>query len=293
MDLRTLKTFHMIVKHGSFNRAAEALNYVQSTITMQIQKLESDLGVKLIERGKHIKLTEAGRIFYKQSLQIVKSMEQLQTDILDLQLGETGNIRLGATEPTASFRLPKILKRFFSLYPKIHVSLVIANTPVLSEKLIKGEIDMALCTAPDLGNKLFFNSLFSEEFVVIMQENHPLAQKEEIAPDDFLGHRLLITSETCPYRKKLEMILQETGTTSLETMEIGSITALKYYVESGLGIALVPKILLKTIPVGTTIRPINGGLVEMNFGILYKTSEYPMNLAWSRLYEHLKQELYN
>lgn len=52
MDLKTLKTFQMIVKYGSFNRAADEMNYVQSTVTMQIQKLEFDLGVQLIERGK-------------------------------------------------------------------------------------------------------------------------------------------------------------------------------------------------------------------------------------------------
>lgn len=73
MDLKTLKTFQMIVKHGSFIRAADEMNYVQSTVTMQIQKLESELGIQLIERGKKISLTEAGRLFYDQSLQIVKS----------------------------------------------------------------------------------------------------------------------------------------------------------------------------------------------------------------------------
>lgn len=98
MDLKTLKTFQMIVKYGSFVRAAEEMNYVQSTVTMQIQKLESDLGVQLIERGKKIQLTEAGRLFHDQSLQIVKSMEQLQTNLSDLKLGEAGNIRIGVTE---------------------------------------------------------------------------------------------------------------------------------------------------------------------------------------------------
>lgn len=59
MDLKTLKTFQMIVKYGSFIRTAQEMNYAQSTVTMQIQKLESELGVQLIERGKEIGLTEA------------------------------------------------------------------------------------------------------------------------------------------------------------------------------------------------------------------------------------------
>jgi DNA-binding transcriptional LysR family regulator len=292
MDLKTLKTFQMIVNYGSFIRVAEEMNYAQSTVTMQIKKLESDLGVQLFERGKKIRLTEAGRLFHEQSLQIIKHMEQLQSNISDLQLGEAGNIRLGVTEPTASYRLPAILERFLSHFPKIRISVDIANTPTLSERLLKGDIDIALCSAPELGSALYFEPLFKEKFVVLMPENHPLAQKAVIAPDDIREYRLLITSATCPYRRKLEMVLQDSGNISLDTMEIGSMTALKYYVESGLGIALVPKIVTETVPNGTTVRTMTGSLIEMTFGILCKTSEYPLKLAISKLYRFFKQELY-
>jgi DNA-binding transcriptional LysR family regulator len=291
MDLKTLKTFQMIVKYGSFIRAADEMNYAQSTVTMQIQKLESELGIRLIERGKKIRLTEAGRLFYEQSLQIVKNIDQLQMNLSDLQLGERGNIRLGVTEPTASYRLPGILERFLSQFPKIRISVDVANTPTLSERLLKGDIDLALCSTPDLGSDLYFEPLFKENFVVLMPKNHPLAQNAVIAPEDIRGHRLLITSATCPYRRKLEMVLQESGNIPIDTMEIGSMTALKYYVESGLGIALVPEIVLKPVPTGTTIRTISGSLIHMTFGVLFNPSEYPLKLASSKLYQFLKQEL--
>lgn len=291
MDLKTLKTFQLIVKYGSFNRAAEEMNYAQSTVTMQIQKLESDLGIQLIERGKKMRLTEAGRMFHEQSMQIVKNMEQLQANLSDLQLGESGNIRIGVTEPTASYRLPVILKKFISDYPKIHVSIEFANTPVLCERLLMGELDFALCSAPDLGSELYFEPLFKEEFVVLIPENHPLTEKPVIAPADFQGHRLLITSAICPYRRKLEMVMQELGNSSLDTMEIGSMTALKYYVESGLGIALVPKVVLNPLPAGTTVRNICGNLIDMTFGILCKSSDFPLKLASAKLYQRVKQEL--
>ncbi|KIL39722.1 transcriptional regulator [Gordoniibacillus kamchatkensis] len=291
MDLKTLKTFQTIVKYGSFMRAAEELNYVQSTVTMQIQKLEADLGVQLIERGKPFRLTEAGRLFHEQSLHVVKNMEQLQANLADLRLGEAGAIRLGATEPTASYRLPAVLERFLSQFPKIRISVDFANTPVLSERLRKGDIDLALCSSPEFGSELYFEPLFKEEFAVLVPANHPLAHKTAIAPDDIRGHRLLITSETCPYRKKLETVLQESGNIPLDTMEIGSMTALKYYVESGLGIALVPKIVLSPVPAGTAVRPISGTPIDMAIGILSKPSDYPLKLATTKLYQFLKREL--
>lgn len=233
MDFRTLKTFLMIVKYGSFNRAAEEMNYVQSTVTMQMQKLETELGMKLIERGKTMQLSEAGRLFHEESIQIVKRMEKLETDLADLQRGEAGHVRVGVTEPSASYRLPSIIQRFMAQYPKIKISLVVANTPTLTERLLECEIDLALCSAPDLGSDLYYDPLFKEEFVVLLPEHHPLTLQEFIAPVDLRDYRLLITSATCPYRRKLEMVLHGTGKMPLETMEIGSITALQYYVECG------------------------------------------------------------
>ncbi|MDQ1910810.1 LysR family transcriptional regulator [Paenibacillus sp. GD4] len=291
MDLKTVKTFQMIVKYGSFHRAAEEMNYVQSTVTMQIQKLESELGVTLLERGKKIRLTEAGRLFYEQSLPIVKQMEQLQTNMSDLLLGESGNIRLGVTEPTASYRLPCILKKFMAQYPNIRISLEFGNTPGLTARLLQGELDLALGSAPELGSEIYFEPLFQEEFVLLMPEDHPLASLPVIVPENLRDARLLITSEACPYRRKLEMVLQEAGNIPIDTMEIGSMIALKFYVESGLGIALVPKIMVEPVPAGTTIRALSGSLISMNFGILSKPLEYPTHQAGSKLYQYLKQEL--
>jgi DNA-binding transcriptional LysR family regulator len=291
MDIKAIKSFHLILKYGSFNRAADEMKYAQSTVTMQIQKLESDLGVQLIERGKKIRLTEAGRLFYEQSLPILKNMEQLQTSLSDLQAGVAGSIRLGVTEPTASYRLPGILQSFLSRYPKIRISVEVANTPILSGRLLKGDLDLALCSAPEQGADLYFEPLFQEEFVVLLPENHPLAHKEVLAPPDLQGHRLLITSATCPYRKKLERVLLESGTLLSDTMEIGSMTALQHFVANGLGVALVPKLGLQPVPAGTTSRTMSGDLIEMTFGILCKSTEYPLKLASSKLYQVLKREL--
>lgn len=291
MDLKTIKTFQTIVISGSFNRAAEELNYAQSTVTMQMQRLESDLGCQLLERGKQIRLTDAGRLFYEQSLHIVKDMERLQSQLADLKIGEAGNVRIGVTDPTASYRLPQLLSSFMTRFPKIKVSVEIAGTGALSELLLRGEIDMAVCSGPELGKELYFEPLFAEEFVLLMQEAHPLASKENITPEDLRDHRLLITAVNCPYRKKLESVLQESGGAPLDTMEIGSMTALKYFVEYGLGVALVPEIVLKPAPAGTLVRKLEGRVIDMTCGILCKLSDYPLKLASSRLYHFLKQEL--
>ena len=125
-----------------------------------------------------------------------------------------------------------------------------------------------------------------------MPKDHPLSEKNLIHPFDFHRQKLLITSESCPYRKKLESVLRETGTITLDTMEIGSMTALQYYVAEGIGIALVPKITIQHLPVGkTTIRPVSGDLIHMSFGLLSRESAGSLQTGAQRLLQAIKQEL--
>lgn len=291
MDLKAVRTFHRIVALGGFNRAAEELNYAQSTVTMQIQKLESELGVRLIERGKAFQLTEAGRLFHKQSAHIVKDVEQLQNTMSELLSGESGHIRLGVVEPIASYQLPDIVAGFLHDYPNIRLSITIASTPALSEQILHGELDMAICSPPAMGTELYFEALLTENFVVLVLEHHALATKDVISPADLRGHRLLITSADCPYRRKLEMIMQEAGGPPLDMLEISSMAALKFYVQSGVGTALVPATVLQPAPIGTVMRPFKGNSVNMTCGLLCSAAEYPLRLASAKLYQVLKQEL--
>ncbi|KAA6449429.1 LysR family transcriptional regulator [Bacillus swezeyi] len=291
MDLKTLKTFHKIVTCGSFNRAAEELNYAQSTVTMQIKKLEEDVGIRLLERGKTFRLTEAGRLFFEQSRHIVKDMDHLQNNMADLLLGEAGHIRLGAVEPIASSQLPRILGKFLADYPKIRVSVDIANSATLGERLIQGDLDLAVCSTPAMGTDLYFEPLYAEELAVLMPEGHPAGKNESIHLKDIRDHRLLITASNCTYRKKVEIAFQELPGSQMNTMEVGSMTALKNYVAAGLGIALIPKSIISPPPTGTAVCLIKDNPISVTFGILCKTSAYPLKQAGARLYQCLKQDL--
>src|SRR5215813_11612358 len=102
MELRHLQTFQAVVRAGSFLQAAEELQYAQSTITLHIQQLEADLGVKLFARqGKRVHLTEAGRSLREQADHLLEYVATLQQNMADLVSGEAGHVRLGAVEPTA------------------------------------------------------------------------------------------------------------------------------------------------------------------------------------------------
>ncbi|MDN8817573.1 LysR family transcriptional regulator substrate-binding protein, partial [Staphylococcus aureus] len=85
-----------------------------------------------------------------------------QHHMADLLLGEAGNIRLGAVEPIASCDLPRMLGRFLADYPKIRVSVDIANSSTLGERLVQGSLDLAVCSTPAMGTDLYFEPLYAE-----------------------------------------------------------------------------------------------------------------------------------
>lgn len=290
IDLRAIKTFITIVEWGSFQQAADKLRYAQSTVTTQIQKLETDLGVKLFKRGKKIQLTEAGRIFSEQASFIVRELESLQNTMADLVHGESGAVRLGAMEPVASFRLPGLLTPFMDNYPNIKISIQVGNTFHLSEAIRNGSLDFAVCSIPDTGVGLYFEPLFSEPLTLLVPSTHPLANKEEVCIQDLKGQRFLITSRTCPYRKKLETTLQEMGA-SYSSIEISSLGALNHYVQADYGIALVPSITVISPPPGTVARTIRDFKLDLVTGILRSSDTVSLGSAGKKLMAFLKKRL--
>ncbi|WP_159884583.1 LysR family transcriptional regulator [Paenibacillus puerhi] len=291
MDIRTIKTFQTIIKLGSFHRAAEELQYGQSTVTMHIQKLEGDLGVKLLERGKKLKLTEAGRLFHQNADLLLKDYDYLQSSMNELIQGEAGNVRLGVMEPTASYRLPQILSPFLQQHPKLKVSIQIGNTFILSQMLNEGLIDLAICSTPETGLEHTFEPLFNERLALLMPASHRLASMDLIFLRDLQHENILITTSVCPYRQKLESSLLEKGGSPYSGMEIGNMAALKYYVQAGFGIAVVPVITAVPSPPGTilkTIHDLDSGLVT---GMLRKQNGSHFSSAAEKLIAILRKEL--
>jgi LysR family transcriptional regulator, regulator of the ytmI operon len=291
MDLRTIKTFKTVVKYGSFQRAAEELNYAQSTITTHIKNLEAELGVTLLKRGKTLQLTEAGRLLSEKGEFLLKGFENLQSLLKELVQGESGIIRIGVMEPTASYRLPPLLASFRKKYPKIQLNIQIHSSKSLVDMVMNDEVDLAICTAPEMATNTVFDPLFSEEVVLLVPVEHHLSQKEIIYLEDLKNEQLLMTSSSCPFRNNLEKKMIELGINPVYGIEISNMLALKHYVRSALGIAVVPRITVKNPPKGTVIKPIADFHKGLTVGILRNSERFYNNKSIERLIEILYMNL--
>jgi DNA-binding transcriptional LysR family regulator len=288
VELRHLQTFQMIVKEGSFLRAAEKLQYAQSTITVHIQQLEAELGVKLFSRiGKKVQLTAAGRSLSDHADYLLQRAAVLQQSMKDVVAGEAGHVRLGAIESVASARLPALLTQFYQEHPKVHLTLEVSGTRTISQRVAAGHLDIGICSPPPANLGLPFEPLFVEKMVVLLPEDHALAKIDDFSPAVLEGQRLLLTEQGCAYRAVIENQLFQHGTNPYGGIEIGSMEVIKRMVEKGLGLAIVPAAMADPLPAGTILRNLDGVELGLQVGLVH----LPFDSSPGRLLEALLASL--
>ncbi|MFD1886317.1 LysR family transcriptional regulator [Paenibacillus wenxiniae] len=204
MDLKELTTFRTVIQEGTFSRAADKLHYAQSTVTNQIQRLEKELGIQLFKRGWDAELTAAGKIYAAEVDHLIAHWQYVRDQAQQLQQEERGVLRIGMIESTCTTLLPVVMQRFSQHKPGIQCELTIGNTDALAQLLRDGRIELAICGEPPVIDLLHFEPLYEERIVFIVHEQHPLAQKDSLTPDDVQQYSLTVGGRSCLYHLQLE-----------------------------------------------------------------------------------------
>jgi LysR family transcriptional regulator, regulator of the ytmI operon len=269
MELRQLQTFQAVVRCGTLLRAAEQLQYAQSTVTLHIQQLEQALGVELFaRRGKRLALTEAGRALCAHAEDVLGRVEALRQAMTDFGAGTAGHLRIGAIEPAASLRLPALLVRFCADRPKVRLTIEPGGTQSVCDRVAEGDLDAGITSPPPAHLDLTFEPLYQEPLALLAPAGHPLAAFASVHIRDLAGHRLLLTERVCAYRAEIERVLTACGANLDSGIEIGSLGALRRAVQAGLGPAIVPSAIATPPPDGTVLREVEGATLALPVGIV-------------------------
>ncbi|MCY7708339.1 LysR family transcriptional regulator [Bacillus safensis] len=292
MEIRAIRTFATIVKYGNFLKAAEALNYSQPTITLHIKHLEEEIGEKLLERGKTLKLTASGQLFYERANSLLNEYEKLTKTLQDLEVGIAGLIRIGVSEPTASLEFPALLAEFKERFPNVEFSVQVADANTLSSLLSHDEIDFAICGAPEASMENSYKPLFQDDIVLLVPSSHRLAEKEAVEVTDLENETILFTPHNCPIRIQIEQQIVDVIGTNYKKLEITSSMSHKHYVQAGLGVSLFTRTAHSFTLPGTKVLEIKGIQVSPPVGLLRKTNDTPgravlqfIDLIENRLYQ--------
>jgi DNA-binding transcriptional LysR family regulator len=275
MDIRHLRTFREIVEQGSFQKAADALQYAQSTVTLHMQQLETTLGIPLFDRqSRNVRLTEAGQTLLEEAVLILARMDALPQTMTELANGDAGHVRIGVSESVARARLADVIWTFSQARPNVRISLELGPTLASCQRVASGDLDFGLCTAPPvaLGLPLRFEELFTETMVVLLPAGHPLAQRDALALPDLLPHPVLMTERACGYHAVVEAALREYNVVPTSNLELGSTEVVKRAVQRRMGLALVPHSAVSPPPDGTVVRPLSQPHLEPMIGIVQRIS---------------------
>jgi DNA-binding transcriptional LysR family regulator len=245
MEVRQLHTFCVLAEELNFTRTAERVFTVQSNVTSQIKSLEAELGSPLFDRlAKRIVLTEAGHRFLPYAEKALAAMDQGYRAV-KFGTEPAGPLHIGAPESVLTYRLPEVLKLFRKRYPRVELVFRPDSDNKLADELESGKLDLAISMSDSIaGEQLSSIRMRSEDVYLFATPDHPLANAKKVYPKDLSDQTLLLTEAGCGYRKKLDIQLASANVRPQHVTEFSSVEAIKQCVNAGMGIGLLPEIVI-------------------------------------------------
>lgn len=242
MELKYLQTFRTIVKEGGFSKAAEKLNYTQSTITFQIGQLEQELSARLFEKiGRKMVLTKAGERLIPYVDEILQSVDKLrffEDDLSECQ----GDLHIGIAETLLCYRLSPILKEFHRQAPKSRLFLRSMNCYEIRNELLNGTLDLGVFYGDvgGFGSSLTVYPFGSYPLVLAASPEIKRLHPDFITPDRRIPIPFIINEPNCIFREIFEQYLREKSIILDHTIELWSIPTIKNLVKSDVGVSFLP-----------------------------------------------------
>jgi len=241
MDVRQLEMFRAVVEEGAFIRAAERLHVSQSAISRQLQLLEQELGTMLLHRtGRGVTMTAHGELLLAAANRINREIQDAVSQISDTLALQRGLLSLGGGMTVSLYILPKLLRKFRSLYKNVDLRITTGEADHLLRLLRTGQVDLALLTLPIVADDLEVHPVLKEEMVLVTSGNHALTRTRTIEPKSLRRYPFVLFESGSNTRKVLDEFFLEEQIPVNVAMETENVEIIKAMVAAGLGITLLP-----------------------------------------------------
>src|SRR6202165_5019729 len=240
MEFYPLKVFLTVAGEKSFSRAAEKLLRTQPAVSLAIQKLESDLQEKLIDRsGKELLLTDAGRIVYDYARRFENLEADLQNPLAELRDNSAGRLSVGANESTSLYLLGHI-ERYRRMYPKVKVQVRRSLSSKIPSQLIDGDLELGLASFDPEDDRLISIVIYTDHLSFVVSPKHRLASRKDVAitelgMETFIAHNVL-----SPYRAVVLREFQRHKVPLNMDVEMPTVETIRKMVQRNEGVAFLP-----------------------------------------------------
>jgi DNA-binding transcriptional LysR family regulator len=276
MNIDYLKTLQEIVRLGSFSEVAKKLGISQPAVSFQIQKLEQELGIRLIDRSQRaITPTQAGRRLLRFAEAIDGERENLRRDLDQMRDEISGDLLIAASTIPGEYLLPALLAEFKKRHPAVKIQVDVSDSLTVISGIRRNTYEVGFCGIAPEGKDLASCKIASDEIVLIVFSGHPLAGKREIAPEELAGEPFIFREATSGTQKSLENLLAQAGLDIRKWtphLVLGSTQAVISAVAAGAGIAFVSNLALKRglAPVPVRQVKVKGLQLTRDFYCVYR-----------------------
>lgn len=243
MNIRDLKYFIAVAKYKNFGQAAFECAVSQPALSMQLKKLEEELGLKLFERNnKHVMLTQYGTLLEDKAKKIIFLIDEFKNAAKFHQNPNSGEFRLGAFPTLAPYYFPQIVPKITKNFPKLQLFLFEEKTEILVKKLKNGKLDAIMIALPVEDSELTYQSLFKEEFLLAVNKQHALASQNKVTLEILSDEKLLLLDEGHCLRDQVLDLCAKIGAKEYSGFRATSLETLRQMVVANVGVTLIPKI---------------------------------------------------
>lgn len=270
MELRHLRYFVALADCLNFTRAAERVHVTQSTLSHQVRQLENELGHDLFDRmGKRVVLTEAGESFLGYASKALREVDQGLSELMRAPDELSGEVRVGATHTFNIGFVPECLAAFMRKNPTVKVSVEELSADLIRQKLIEGALDVGIAYEPADRSQLWFEPLYTEEMVLLVSSQHPLAQRKRVRMVELHRQRMVLLPPVFATRTMLDDCFKSCGAEPVVAAEMNTIAPMIGLVARTNLAAIVSR---HAVPVRDDVRviPLESPTPVRTPGILWK-----------------------
>ncbi len=241
MELFSLKVFLTVATEKNFSRAAEKLLRTQPAVSLSIQRLEGEIGEKLIERsGKEIMLTDAGRIVLEYARRFENLSRDLDNALAEMRDNSAGRLVIGANESTTLYLIQPIV-RYREMYPKVKVQVRRSLSSKVPSQLIDGDLELGVISFEPGDERLISQVIYTDHLAFVVSPEHRLAGRAEVSINELGAETFIAHNVLSPYREVVIRAFQEARVPLRMDVEMPTVETIRNLVQRNEGVAFLPK----------------------------------------------------
>lgn len=241
MELYSLHVFLTVATEKSFSRAAEKLLRTQPAVSLAVQRLEQELGERLIDRsGKDLLLTDAGRTVVEYARRFESLEGELDNSLAELRDNSAGRLSIGANESTTLYLLGHI-ERYRELYPKIKVQVRRSFSSKIPDELIDGNLELGVISYDPGDERLKTKTIYTDSLAFVVSPRHRLANRKAISIGDLGTETFIAHNVLSPYRAQVLKEFQTHKVPLRMEIEMPTIETIRKLVQNNMGVAFLPR----------------------------------------------------